>query len=155
LGDAMPARRLQDVELDREVVADEVAGRGVVRADPAHLGGGQVHLLRALRPEERLDLVRVREVELGARPQDQVPVACRLQPPDDPRADQPPVPGAPEARAGGPKKDATPRAGTSWPPSTSSRSCSASRRSWSTIMRTSSSKETCGDQPSTRLAFDA
>lgn len=79
----MPARSLDDIRLDHQVVADEVPAKIVVGDDAADLGSGEKHILDRLAAEEGFHLNRIAEIELAARAADQIAVALRFQRPPD------------------------------------------------------------------------
>ncbi len=93
-------RGVDDVGLDREVVADELGRVGGVGDDAAHLGGGEEHVLGALGVEEGARRAIVGEVELGMGAQQQVGAAGRAQAANDGAADQAAVAGDVAARGG-------------------------------------------------------
>jgi hypothetical protein len=79
---------VDDVGLNREVVANEIGRIGVVRDDTADLGGGQKHELGPLGREKTLDGGRVAELELAVRRAQQALVAARRQGAHDRGADE-------------------------------------------------------------------
>jgi hypothetical protein len=83
-------RRIDDVRLDRQVVAYEIRRVGVVGVNASHLRGSEEHVLGALRGKELLDRRLIAQVELRARAQHEVR-AGRSEPAHDRAADEPAV----------------------------------------------------------------
>ena len=94
----MPMRRVEHEHLDQRVVAYEVGGVPVVRQDAADLRGGEEDELGTLRGEEALDVLLPGQVDLGTRRKEQVVEAVLPESSHDGGADEPAVPGNPDAR---------------------------------------------------------
>ena len=91
--DAVLERRVHDVDLDAQVVAEEVHRVGVVGQDAADLGRGQHDVARPGLGEELEDCVAVLQIELGGRAPDEVGEALGFQLAPDRRPDQAAVAG--------------------------------------------------------------
>ena len=88
LPDAVFPRLVDYVGLDHQVVVDELRRVAVVCDDPSHPCGGKEDILRPLLSEEPRHRPLVPQVELAARPEDEVGKPILLKPPHNRRTDQ-------------------------------------------------------------------
>ena len=86
-------RRLDHVVLDGEVLQQEFGRMVPVCQDPAHLGGGEEHVVGALLPEKIENGFAVQQVELGPAAGDEVRIAAAAQRAQDRRPGQAAVAG--------------------------------------------------------------
>jgi len=117
----------------------------------AHARGGEKHVRRLFGREESLDVGLTAQIELGARPVDEVLETLGDESSPDRRTDQTPVTCDEDSIAA--VHSYAPRADGTWPAWRRVFSWRASSRSWSTIIRTRSRKLTRDSQPSACLAL--
>jgi hypothetical protein len=81
-------RGVNDVQLNREVLANEVRWIRVVRVDTPDPSGTKEHVPWALLPEEAVHRLRIRQLEFCPCAQQQVATAAGFEPPCDGGADE-------------------------------------------------------------------
>ena len=84
----MAVGSVNDIDLNREVISNEISRIGRICKNSTDLGGGEEDVFRFLFFEKDIDGGRVEKIELGASAEDEVLIACRLQVAGYGRADQ-------------------------------------------------------------------
>jgi len=79
---------VDDVDLDRQIVVDELGRVGVVRMNSANLGGSKKNVVRLFLSEEGLGGRLIGQIEIGVSPSQDVGEAFPLKIPHDSRADE-------------------------------------------------------------------
>ena len=85
---AVAVRRVDQIVLDLQIVADEVGGIGLVREDAADLGRSHEHVLGPALSEEAFDRRLIAQVEHLARRAHEICVVPRAQRPHDRGTDE-------------------------------------------------------------------
>ena len=84
----MPIGRIDQIDLDRQIIVDESGRLGVVRVDATNLRRCDEHIVRIFRTEKSIDRGAVAQIQFGSRPCNDIRVPRMVQRTADGRPDQ-------------------------------------------------------------------